>query len=1070
MAWLALILGIVAVCLAVSTRSEQARLQKQIEQLRGMLYKSQQKPQQPDAGQAVPKSAPADQPASAPTPDDRSSTLAHDAAGPRAYPAKEKTIPAWVKPVEADITPEPLEAATPPTHTPPAQTDTGKVFDRPAHAQRREASKQTIAPAGPKPKAKPKPVSLEERLGAGVYVWAGGIALMLAGAFMVKYSFDNNLLSPAARLAIVGAFGASMVLASLWVRSRADKVAAAICGAGVADMFATVLAATAYYHVLGPWAGFALMAVVTAVAVGMSLLHGQFVALLGLIGGFVTPTLIMSSDQHAWEATFTYLLLLEIGLAVVTRRRQWFGLSALTLLASVVSAAAYALFAWDTQSRGWLIVFVLGTSVVFVMNAARSAEQDTGKPTLMRRIWLSVGALGSSALLMALLVAQSHFSVLELAALGVLAAGALVLARLDRLYLPLTYLAAGLCGMMLLAWPISARVAGMAMVPTEFFLLALGYGLVFFAGGLGCVWRNTKPGLFAWLSAASALGFTVIAHLGQPHSLPESLSWWMVYTAVAAMTVIAAGLVKTTRITHGTRVIDAYAITAATLMTLAVWFGLEHPWVAPAWMGLAVVVAIIGVKLRLRWLVIPVGWLSAGSVALLVVPGPWDYDLPMRLVFNTMLAHYGLPALGFAVMAWVYHRDPWLWLRSACQALALVAATAAISLLVRLGFHPDALWQSTTGLIEWATYPAIWMAVGIVVLWRFKTESLNGLRKAAIGIGVVGLIAVVLHPLFLNNPLFVTADVGQMKVLNWLLYIYGVPCLLALGLARVMPKEAGVFKRVAGVVSLTLLFMLVTLEVRHGFSGQNMRWLASNDVALHEWATYGVAWMVLALLLWWAGRWRPGLEAAGAAVGLAGFVAALLGPVLIDNPLFSAADVGAVRGVNWLLYIYGLPCVLSALLAFRSGGRLRQLKPIGVTVSLLLLFALVSFQVRQGFVGSDLRLSLHPISSPENYSYSLAWVLLALALLGGGLMTGSASLRYGSLAVMLVAVGKVALDTAQLRDLWRVLSLLGLGLSLIVLGYVYQRYVFRRGPKLKPAGDEIEDTDEIETHGETESI
>jgi uncharacterized membrane protein len=174
--------------------------------------------------------------------------------------------------------------------------------------------------------------------------------------------------------------------------------------------------------------------------------------------------------------------------------------------------------------------------------------------------------------------------------------------------------------------------------------------------------------------------------------------------------------------------------------------------------------------------------------------------------------------------------------------------------------------------------------------------------------------------------------------------------------------------------------------------------------------------------------------------------------------------------VNWLLYIYGLPCVLSALLSFRSGGRLRQLKPIGVTVSLLLLFALVSFQVRQGFVGSDLRLSLHPISSPENYSYSLAWVLLALALLGGGLMTGSASLRYGSLAVMLVAVGKVALDTAQLRDLWRVLSLLGLGLSLIVLGYVYQRYVFRRGPKLKPAGDEIEDTDEIETHGETESI
>lgn len=1056
MAWLALILGIVAVCLAIGTRSEQARLQKQIEQLRGMLFKSQQRPPQSQHT----------------APSDRPSTATHRAAEPQAIPPIERVVPARVKPAEADKPAPTQEPASPSTQSPSAQPDTGKMFDRPAHAHRRDASKQPIPPVGPEPKVKPKPVSLEERLGAGVYVWAGGIALMLAGAFMVKYSFDNNLLSPATRLAIVGLFGAAMVLASLWVRSRADKVAAAICGAGVADMFATVLAATAYYHVLGPWTGFALMALVTAVAVGMSLLHGRFVALLGLIGGFVTPTLIMSSERHAWEATFTYLLLLEIGLAVVTRRRQWFGLSALTLLAAVLSAVAYSLFAWSPQSRGWLIVFVLGTSVVFVMNAARSASQDTGRPTLMRRIWLGVGALGSGALLMTLLVAQSHFSVLELAALGVLAAGALALARLDLRYLPLAYLTAGLCGMMLLAWSISARVADMPLVPRQYYLLAIGYGLVFLVGGLACVWRNARPGLFAWLSATSALGFTVIAHLGQRHGLPVHLTWWMVYAAVAAMTVIAAVLVRRTRTYHGTRVIDAYAIISAALATVSLWFGTDHPWTAPAWAVLAVVVAAIGVTLRLRWLVIPVGWLSAGYVALLVVPGPWDYDMPMRRMFNTMLLHYGLPALGFAAMARIYHRDPWPWLRAMCQAMALVTATLAISLQVRLGFHPQVLWQDMPGLIEWATYPALWMAVGIVVLWRFQAEALDGLRMAAVGVGVVGLIAAVLHPLLLNNPLLVPADVGQMKVLNWLLYIYGVPCLLALGLARVMPKEAGAFRQAAGVVSLALLFMLVAVQVRHGFNGSDMRWQPNNDVGLHEWATYGVAWMVLALMLSWAGRWwrHPGREIAVAAVGLAGFVAALLGPVLIDNPLFSAAEVGSLRGVNRLLYVYGLPCVLSAVLAFRSGANLKQFKPIGVAVSLLLLFALVSLEVRQGFVGGDLRLSLHPISTAENYSYSLAWVLLALALLGGGLITGSASLRYGSLAVMLVAVAKVALDTAQLRDLWRVLSLLGLGLSLILLGYVYQRYVFRRGPKPKPAADEVNETDEVETYGETESI
>lgn len=52
-------------------------------------------------------------------------------------------------------------------------------------------------------------------------------------------------------------------------------------------------------------------------------------------------------------------------------------------------------------------------------------------------------------------------------------------------------------------------------------------------------------------------------------------------------------------------------------------------------------------------------------------------------------------------------------------------------------------------------------------------------------------------------------------------------------------------------------------------------------------------------------------------------------------------------------------------------------------------------------------------------------------------------LRWASLAVMLLAVGKVfLLDTARLRDLYRVFSLLGLGLSLLLLAFLYQRFVF----------------------------
>ncbi len=50
-----------------------------------------------------------------------------------------------------------------------------------------------------------------------------------------------------------------------------------------------------------------------------------------------------------------------------------------------------------------------------------------------------------------------------------------------------------------------------------------------------------------------------------------------------------------------------------------------------------------------------------------------------------------------------------------------------------------------------------------------------------------------------------------------------------------------------------------------------------------------------------------------------------------------------------------------------------------------------------------------------------------------------------SLAVTLMTVGKVFLiDTSHLQNLLGLLSLVGLGLSLTVLGFLYQRFVFNK--------------------------
>ena len=60
--------------------------------------------------------------------------------------------------------------------------------------------------------------------------------------------------------------------------------------------------------------------------------------------------------------------------------------------------------------------------------------------------------------------------------------------------------------------------------------------------------------------------------------------------------------------------------------------------------------------------------------------------------------------------------------------------------------------------------------------------------------------------------------------------------------------------------------------------------------------------------------------------------------------------------------------------------------------------------------------------------------LLARALLGLGMFRGIQGLRWISLAFLLVTIGKVFLyDLGQLRDLYRVASLVGLAVSLILV-------------------------------------
>lgn len=92
-----------------------------------------------------------------------------------------------------------------------------------------------------------------------------------------------------------------------------------------------------------------------------------------------------------------------------------------------------------------------------------------------------------------------------------------------------------------------------------------------------------------------------------------------------------------------------------------------------------------------------------------------------------------------------------------------------------------------------------------------------------------------------------------------------------------------------------------------------------------------------------------------------------------------------------------------------------------------------------------------PIGTGENYGYSIALLLLALAGLTLGIRSGSRDLRLAGLGLLTFVTVKVFLiDAAALDGLLRILSFLGLGVALIGIGWVYRRFLAAR-PKASVA-------------------
>jgi len=360
------------------------------------------------------------------------------------------------------------------------------------------------------------------------------------------------------------------------------------------------------------------------------------------------------------------------------------------------------------------------------------------------------------------------------------------------------------------------------------------------------------------------------------------------------------------------------------------------------------------------------------------------------------------------------------------------------------------LYQSRNRLLQQQSESAMWLILGahlayslaaamlfseatltlvlstqlISLTWlirHFKLYNLDWLVKLILA---VVLLRLTFNPWLLRYP----TDV------HWSLWSYG-GSLLCVYAAMVLARAEAPLRKWLSAASAQLLVLFLAVEIRYWlYDGEIFR----DEYTLVEGAINSFLWSGLGLAYYWRSGVANALQVIYSRASVVLLLMACVNQILLLghlNPLWSGEAVGAAPLLNGITLAYGLPALMAYLVYRYHAPDYRKLAGGMAAVSA---FTLVSLHIRHLWQGKvDISL---PTGDGELYTYSAAWLAIAVhAILYAG-WRGRPDLYRAGMALLLIVVAKLFLvDMAGLEGLWRVASFMGLGLSLLALAYLYRR-------------------------------
>ncbi|MBL8113873.1 MAG: DUF2339 domain-containing protein [Acidobacteria bacterium] len=906
-------------------------------------------------------------------------------------------------------------APPPPPFVPPAvPVPVPVAHDLPPRIERAEPPEQqqplTAVEAAPPPPPPPLPapapasrIDWEGFVGVKLFSWAAGLALAVAGLTFAKYAVDSGMLGPGLRflLGLLAGVGL-LVVCELKVARRYAPTANALDAGGLVILFATLYAGYATWNLIGPVTAFFGLAGVTALAVSLSVRRDSvFIALLGLFGGFLTPALLSTGADRPLSL-FSYLLVLNLGLAHVAHRK---GFSPLVVLALVFTT----LYQWGWVAK-FLTVEKLPLALVIFLIFPVSAVISL---TLRERSGAEVApAARKSAAVSAALPALFAFFVAVVPDYG---------GQYTLLFGFTTVLAIALFAVAWRRGPHLLHVVGAAssVLVTWVWLVAsfraTAYpDIVFWILGLGCV---------------AALAPLVAHRAGPPLGEDGEAGAWAVPFLVLSLLVVVgrepAGL--------------------STALVLSVVLGM-----------LAAAEVHVLSRRRARAF-LPFTFVFAGLVA--TAGAYFDHTTSIRSVLFAVL----FAGLGWAFHETARQRhlprEPFV---DGTVAALLLSQLVLLVAAGRDGMVPATMTIFALGISVALLHLAFreerpYVPIGAIPLGFLGVLVFSA--QAAYPVTVLAGLPLGLFTVFLGSAAAVGLR-GHPALGHHVAAVFAsVPAFLLVreafqhhGLSALGGPAALLFAAALGLVAYALSREEGGLESpRFAWAaGGSLSWLvAAVPIALDREALT-ITWALMAAALAWlyVKVRRRGLLVF--VLGLSVAVFLRLGVVLLEPSALAIGPVGPGL-FNAYLYTY----LVSAGALFLAGWLLREeadpLPPFRLPMLLpglgaVLLFVLVNVEIAHTFSsGGALRFRFASENLGEGLAYTLGWAVFAIALLVAGIARDLRPVRVAAVVLLSVTLLKgFLMDLGRLGGLYRVAAFVGLAFSAAAVAVLLQRFVLKR--------------------------